>query len=136
MTESRSKGTLVVSNARDGSGDTIDLVISEGTIGAIGPGAAKETPGDVPHFDAQGGLLCQPFVDGHLHLDKTLIGLPFIPHMPGETIAARIEAEKRIRRQLPAPIQMRGGRLIEQIVACGTLALRSHVDVDSEVGLK
>ncbi|MBV8440403.1 MAG: amidohydrolase family protein [Hyphomicrobiales bacterium] len=127
---------LVVSNARDGSGGTIDLVISEGTIRAIGPGGAKETSDDVPRFDAEGGIVCQPFVDGHLHLDKTLIGLPFFPHVEGETIAARIEAEKRIRRQASGPIQMRGGRLIEQIVARGTLALRSHVDVDSGIGLK
>jgi cytosine/creatinine deaminase len=136
MTESRSKGTLVVSNARDDSGDTIDLVISDGIIAAMGSGAASETSEDVPRSDAKGGLLCPPFVDGHLHLDKTLIGLPFVPHARGDTIAERIEAEKCIRRQLSQPIQLRGGHLIEQIVAYGTLALRSHVDVDSEIGLK
>ncbi|MGA9849057.1 MAG: amidohydrolase [Roseiarcus sp.] len=136
MIGSRSKATLVVANARNGSGDPIDVVISEGTIAAIGPGAGSETAADVPRFDAKGGLLCQPFIDGHIHLDKTLIGLPFSPHIPGDTIAERIEAEKRIRRQLSGPIQARGGRLIEQVVAYGTLALRSHVDIDSEIGLK
>ena len=102
----------------------------------MGLGAGSEASDDVPRYDANGGLLCPPFVDGHLHLDKTLLGLPFIPHIQGDTIAARIEAEKRIRRQLSGTIQARGGRLIEQVVAYGTLALRSHVDIDSELGLK
>jgi cytosine/creatinine deaminase len=130
------KATLVVSNARNRAGDAIELVISEGTIVAMGPGAGSEIADDVPRFDAGGGLLCQPFIDGHMHLDKTLIGLPFVPHIPGDTIAERIEAEKRIRRQFGGPIQERGGRLIEQIVAYGTLALRSHVDIDTEIRLK
>jgi cytosine deaminase len=130
------KATLVVSNARNRAGDAIDLVLAERTIAAMGPGAGSETSDDVPRFDAEGGLLCQPFIDGHMHLDKTLIGLPFVPHIPGDTIAERIEAEKRIRRQFGGPIQERGGRLIEQIVAYGTLALRSHVDIDTEIRLK
>ena len=88
MTVSK-KATLVVSNARNRAGDAIDLVIAEGIIAAMGPGAGSETSDDVPRFDAGGGLLCQPFVDGHMHLDKTLIGLPFIPHIPGDTIAER-----------------------------------------------
>jgi cytosine deaminase len=130
------KATLVVSNARNRAGHAIDLVIAERTIAAMGPGAGSQTSDDVTRFDAGGGLLCQPFVDGHLHLDKTLIGLPFVPHIPGDTIAERIEAEKRIRRQTSGPIQALGGRLIEQIVAYGTLALRSHVDIDTEIRLK
>jgi cytosine deaminase len=135
LTDSK-KATLVVGNARNRAGDAIELVIAEGIIAAMGPGAGSETADDVPRFDAGGGLLCQPFIDGHVHLDKTLIGLPFVPHIPGDTIAARIEAEKRIRRQTSGPIQARGGGLIEQIVAYGTLALRSHVDIDTEIRLK
>ena len=87
----------------------------------MGRRAGSEIAEEVPRFDASGGLLCQPFVDGHMHLDKTLIGLPFLSAHPGDTIAERIEAEKRIRRELSGPIQARGGRLIEQIVAYGTL---------------
>ncbi len=130
------KPTLVVRNARNVSGEATDLVISGATIAAMGPGAASESSDDIPRYDANGGLFCQPFVDGHMHLDKTLLGLPFISHIQGDTIAARIEAEKRVRRQLSGPIQARGARLIEQIVAYGTLAIRSHVDIDSEIGLK
>ena len=131
----RLKPSLVVEGARSTEGGFVDLVIADGKIAALGAGAGTSVPRDVPRLDAEGALLCPPFVDGHIHLDKTLIGLPFIPHLPGDTIAARIAAEKRIRRETPGPIQERGGRLIEQIVAFGTTAVRSHVDIDTEIGL-
>jgi len=127
--------TLVVENARSESGEAVDLVLSGEVIAALGPDAAKAAA-DVPRFAAEGRLLCAPFVDGHIHLDKTLIGLPFAPYIPGDTIAERIDAEKRIRRQVSGPTQARGGKLIEQIVTYGTLAVRSHVDIDTEIGLK
>ncbi|RUV30304.1 metal-dependent hydrolase, partial [Mesorhizobium sp. M1A.T.Ca.IN.004.03.1.1] len=76
------------------------------------------------------------FVDGHIHLDKTLIGLPFIPHIPGDTVAKRIEAEKSLRRTVALPVEARGGALLEKLAAYGTLSVRSHVDIDTEVGLK
>jgi len=127
---------LVIADARSETGDAIDLVVSESVIAALGPNAAGAVAPDVPRLAAEGRLLTAPFVDGHIHLDKTLIGLPFISHIPGPSIAKRIDAEKRIRRELRGPIQQRGGKLIEQIIAYGTLAVRSHVDIDTEIGLK
>jgi cytosine/creatinine deaminase len=132
----RLRSSLVVESARNAKGESIDLVVVDGRISALGPGAGTTVARDVPRLAAEGALLCQPFVDGHIHLDKTLIGLPFIPHIFGDTIAGRIDAEKRIRRGIRGPIQERGGRLIEQIAAFGTLAVRSHVDIDTEIGLK
>ena len=70
-----------------------------------------------------------------MHLDKTLIGSAFTPHIAGATIAERIEAEKSLRHQTQTSIQARGGKLIEQIAAYGTLAVRSHVNIDTEIGL-
>jgi cytosine/adenosine deaminase-related metal-dependent hydrolase len=74
-------------------------------------------------------------VDGHIHLDKTLIGLPFQPHRAGDTVAERIAREKELRRELRYPVEERARRLIEQVVAYGTTALRTHVDIDTEIGL-
>jgi cytosine deaminase len=127
---------LAVENARTASGLAVDLILEHGRIAAIGPGVASGAAGDAARFDAKGGLLCHPFVDGHVHLDKTLLGLPFIPHIPGASVAARIEAEKTLRRSLTLPVEVRGALLIEQIAAFGTLAVRSHVDIDTQVGLK
>jgi cytosine/creatinine deaminase len=127
--------TLVIESARNDFGETIDIVVADGSIAAIGPGAASAVSGDVPRIAARGRLLCEPFIDGHMHLDKTLIGGVFIPHIAGGTITERIEAEKSLRHQAQAPTQARGGKLIEQIAAYGTLAVRSHVNIDTEIGL-
>ena len=68
-------------------------------------------------IDLGGALLVPGFVDGHLHLDKTLLGLPFQPHRPGVTIAERIARERELRRELSSPVEDRAWRLIRQIVA-------------------
>ena len=94
---------------------------------------ASDGPGE--RIDLAGALLLPGFVDGHIHLDKTLLGLPFQPHRPGDTVAERITREKELRRELAYPIEERAKRLIAQVVAHGTTALRSHVDIDPEVRL-
>jgi cytosine/adenosine deaminase-related metal-dependent hydrolase len=127
---------LVIENARAPSGEAVDVVVGDGVIAALGPGAGQGLEAGVSRVAAEGRLLAPPFVDGHIHLDKTLVGLPFIPHVPGDTIAKRIAAEKEIRRRVGRRIEDRGGKLIEQIAAFGTVAVRSHVDVDTEIGLK
>jgi cytosine/creatinine deaminase len=126
---------LVIESARNDFGGIIDIVVADSSIVAVGPGAASGVGGDVPRIAAGGNLICRPFVDGHMHLDKTLIGSVFIPHIAGDTIAERIEAEKSLRHQAQTSIQARGGKLIEQIAAYGTLAVRSHVNIDTEIGL-
>jgi cytosine deaminase len=125
--------TLVVAGARTAGGHTVDIVIAGETITAIVP--AGEGPDEIDRIDATDRLAVPSFVEGHIHLDKTLLGLPFIPHRPGDTVALRIAAEKSLRRTLALPIEERGGRLIEQIAAFGTGSVRSHVDIDTEIGL-
>ncbi len=125
--------SLVVAGARTAGGHTVDIVIAGETIAAILP--AGEGPEECDRIDATDRIVAPSFVEGHIHLDKTLLGLPFIPHLPGDTVALRIEAEKTLRRTLALPIEERGGRLIEQIAAFGTGSIRSHVDIDTEVGL-
>lgn len=119
--------SLVVFNARASDGAPAELHIRDGRF--VDKAEAAE------RFDAGGRLALPGLVEGHVHLDKTLIGLPFVPHIPGDTIAARIAAERQLRRSLPLSVEARGGLLIERLSAYGTTALRSHVDIDAEVGL-
>ena len=100
----------------------------------MAPGSGPAETGLIVH-DCRNALLVPSFIEGHIHLDKTLLGLPLIPHRPGGTVAERIQAEKDLRATLDASIEERGGRLIEQIVTFGTGALRTHVDIDTETGL-
>jgi cytosine/adenosine deaminase-related metal-dependent hydrolase len=74
-------------------------------------------------------------VDGHIHLDKTFLGLPWLPHRPDGSVAGRIAAEKAQLAAIAEPMARRARRLVEAIAARGTTAIRTHVDVDSEAGL-
>lgn len=126
--------TLTLRGARLPDGRSIDLDIAGERIAAVRE-AGSAGPGRGEVLDCAGGLLSPCFVEGHVHLDKTLLGLPLIPHRPGASVADRIAAEKALRKSLPLSVEERGGRLIEQVAAFGTGALRTHVDIDTEVGL-
>ncbi len=126
--------TLVLAKAQLPDGTRCDLHIAEGRIAARSP-LGSPPPPEAQVIDCDGKLVAPSFVEGHIHLDKTLLGLPLMPHRPGATVAERIAAEKAMRRDLTTPVTERGGRLIEQIVRFGTGHVRSHVDIDTDVGL-
>lgn len=125
---------IVLADALLPNGRRVDIRVDAGKIGRIAAagGALGSESERVP---LDGALVLPGLVDGHIHLDKTLLGLPFIPHRPGDGVAERIAAEKALRRTLTLPVEARAMRLIEQVVAFGTIALRTHVDIDDEVGL-
>jgi cytosine/creatinine deaminase len=125
---------IQLTNALLADGRRVDVGVSEGRIATIDPVGAASDAGATT-IDLAGALLVPGFVDGHVHLDKTLLGLPFQPHRPGHTIAERIARERELRRELRSPVEDRARRLIDQIVASGTTALRSHVDIDPDIGL-
>ncbi len=125
---------LTLRGAKLADGRSVDVVVADGRIAAIEP-AGSLSLGEGASLSCDGGLLSPSFVDGHVHLDKTLLGLPLIPHRPGATVAERIRNEKDLRRTLPLSIEERGGRLIQQMVAFGTGTVRTHVDIDTEVAL-
>ncbi|WP_348641047.1 amidohydrolase [Martelella sp. HB161492] len=115
------------------NGAPTTIAVTGGKISAIGADARNAGPTEI--VDGAGRLLLPGLVDGHIHLDKTLIGLPFIPHIPGDTVAKRIAAERELRRTVSLPVTARGAALIAQIAAMGTVAVRSHVDIDTEAKL-
>lgn len=121
----------VLSGARLDDGKLVDIAMVDGLIAAIDP--AGTPPADA--IDLGGRLVCTGFVDGHIHLDKTMLGLGWQPHRPGDTVAERIAAEKQALRGLAAPTMERAAALVRQAVAHGTTRMRCHVDVDPEVGL-
>jgi cytosine/adenosine deaminase-related metal-dependent hydrolase len=114
-------------------GSRADLLLSDGRIARIGHALPAEGADAV---DLAGRLVVPGFVDGHIHLDKTLLGAPWVPHVAGDTVAARIAAEKRLRGAVSVPVESRARRLVETVAALGTVAMRSHVDIDSDIGLR
>ena len=66
------------------------------------PRSAKARPHcRAPALDIGGNLVLPGLVDGHMHLDKTLTGLPWMGHAAGPTRMSRIETDKVILPHLP-----------------------------------
>jgi cytosine deaminase len=117
----------MIRNATLPDGRRHDIEIRNGRVAALLPPSAHEP----------GVLLLPPLVDGHIHLDKTLLGLPWVPNQAaGNTVAHRIEAERKVRAARTVSETETGTTLVKQVVAMGTLHMRSHVDIDNQLGLK
>ena len=122
-------------NATLPDGSRHDIEVEGGRIAALLP--ASTTVAGADTVDLSGTLVLPPLVDGHIHLDKTLLGLPWVPNQSaGNRVADRIEAERRVRAARTVPEFETGSNLVRQIVASGTLHMRSHVDIDNQLGLK
>lgn len=115
-----------------------DVALADGRVAAISAARAPASPVASAANASMplGGMLLLPaLADGHIHLDKTFVGAPWRPHRPGDTIAARIAAEREERARVPLSVEARASRLIERAIGLGVLAMRSHVDIDEDVGL-
>jgi cytosine/creatinine deaminase len=127
---------VLIANAVLADGTKRHIDVKEGRIAAL-PSASAEVPARDDVLDVEGALLLPPLVDGHIHLDKTLLGLPWIPNQAaGSRVADRIEAERKVRATRTVPEAETGSNLVRQVVASGTLHMRSHVDIDNQLGLR
>jgi len=117
----------MIRNATLPDGSRHDIEIKDGRITALRSPTASEPA----------VFLLPPLVDGHIHLDKTLLGLPWVPNQAaGNAVADRIEAERKVRASRTVSETETGANLVKQVVASGTLHMRSHVDIDNQLGLK
>ena len=118
---------MILHNATLPDGARHDIELKDGRVAAF-----------LPPSDAEPGVLVlPPLIDGHIHLDKTLLGLPWVPNQAaGNRVADRIEAERKVRAARTVPEAETGANLVRQVVASGTLHMRSHVDIDNELGLR
>ena len=123
--------TLLIRNVRPAGGAATDVLVRDGRIAAIGAGA---TGGDAT-FDAGGRLMIPGLVEAHTHLDKSFWGMGWHKHTAGPALIDKIETERRNRREFGIEPDRQSGRLVAQMVKLGTTHIRSHVDVDTEVGL-
>lgn len=128
---------LVIRNASiTGTSGTRDIGIDGGRITAI------ESPVEGPadrEIDAAGNFVSTGFVDSHMHLDKALV-LDRYDWGQRETLAAHritamTESDKMKRNFTAEDVRQRGVRLARMCAAHGTTTLRSHVDIDTVVGV-
>jgi len=124
-----------LTNCRLADGRLVDIGVADGRIAIVGEGAASALSNSAPALDIGGDLVLPGLVDGHMHLDKTLTGLPWMGHAAGPTRMSRIETDKTILPRLPLSTEERAGNLTRECVARGTSHMRTHVDVDLDSGL-
>ncbi|GAA4901978.1 cytosine deaminase [Stackebrandtia albiflava] len=110
-----------------------DLRIRAGHVAEIGTGLAP-APGDAVE-DLPDALLLPGLVDSHAHLDKTLMGGPWVPHESGPGLIGKIRNGQERRSELGIPDPRYIGTLARRMVALGTTHVRSHVDVDPLLGI-
>src|SRR3954469_24238950 len=125
---------MLLTNARLAAGNLADVAIADGHIRAIA--AAGSLPPDGETLDLAGELLLPALVEGHIHLDKTHWGAPRMPHIAGASVRERIAVERIARHRVGLPIEARAAALLVKLIGQGTTRLRSHVDIDNDVGLR
>ena len=125
---------LILRNVRPMGGPAADVLVRDGMIARVGSGI-EPAPGATV-IDGDNGILLPGLVDAHMHLDKTFWGLPWRPHEagPDDARAYRERAAPAAGARLPADVQAE--RLVRQAVSRGTVHIRTHVDVDTEIGLR
>lgn len=125
---------LILRNVRPMGGPTADVLVRDGVIARIAPGI--EPPRGATVIDGDHGIVLPGLVDAHMHLDKTFWGRSWRAHEAGPTTLDRIENERRLRRELRLPVDAQAEQLVRQAMSRGTVHIRTHVDVDIEIGLR
>ena len=99
-----------IDNALLADGRLVRLTVHEERITHIVP--MSDAPAADGALDLAGSLVLPALFDGHVHLDKTLHGLPWMPHAAGPTRASRIETELKLMpsRTLPTARAMSRAR--------------------------
>lgn len=130
---------LVVDGCRldGGSDEPVDIVVRDGVIAAIGPGAAEGITAAM-RIDARGGLVTAPFAEPHSHPDKVYsreriaeLGLP--TSGPREVFMQR-------QRVLKAAFTLedvtnRASRFLRACALEGVGVVAGQADIDSVTGL-
>ncbi|MEV4887966.1 amidohydrolase [Nonomuraea sp. NPDC055795] len=124
---------LLLRDARIWGSDALtDLLIRDGAVAAAGTDLAAA---GVPVEGLGGQLLLPGFVDAHAHVDKTMWGGPWVPHDAGPGLMGKIRNGVEARPALGLPSADYITALLQQMVVSGTTHARSHVDVDTAMGL-
>ncbi len=120
-----------------------DLVIEDGVITSDGaavenrrqPSAGVSAVEGITVIDGSGFVALPRLVEAHVHLDKTLLGQRWYPHVPAGSIQERIRAERDLLDgDTVEPTAVRAERLLLLLISNGATRVRSHIDISEQTG--
>ncbi|MEN5164933.1 amidohydrolase family protein [Achromobacter kerstersii] len=125
---------LLLKNVRVSPSGAVDVLVRGGRIAQIGP-QISATP-DTLTEDGGGALLLPGLVEGHTHLDKTNWESPWYVNEVGSALTDRIDNERAWRASTGHDAASHARALALAFLREGTTRIRSHVDVDTDAGLR
>jgi cytosine deaminase len=124
----------LIRTIRPFGGDVADVWVQDGRIAAIGSNLAR--PSGCTEIAGGGALLLPGLVEGHTHLDKTVWGGGWYRNAVGPARLDRIQNERAWRGPSGHDAAARSLDLARAFLANGTTRLRSHADIDPDIGLR
>jgi cytosine/creatinine deaminase len=131
---------LILAGARLADGRTADVVVRDGVVAGVdSPAAGVDATGAVHAaanvLDLSGYLLLPAPAEPHAHLDKAYTA-EAVPNATGD-LAGAVTAWLRYRPTMAAAdIAARATAALRTTLASGATAVRSHVDVGTDIGLR
>ncbi|WP_179401948.1 amidohydrolase family protein [Burkholderia guangdongensis] len=125
---------LLISNVRLPDGRASAVSIADGRIAALGSDVAA--PAGATVEDGGGALLLPGFVEGHTHIDKSNWGRPWYRNEVGPLLTDRINNEREWRKTSGHDAGAQSLAVSRAFIAAGTTRMRTHVDVDTDAGLR
>ncbi|MCP8940762.1 amidohydrolase family protein [Alsobacter sp. SYSU M60028] len=119
---------VLLRNVRPLGGPATDVAIVDGRF------AATASP-EADIIDGQGLLMLPGLVEAHTHLDKNLFGMKWYRNEIGPRRIDRIETDRREKKRLGIDPARQSMRQAVATLALGVTAIRTHVDVDTEIGV-
>jgi cytosine/creatinine deaminase len=123
--------SLHITNVRPMGGPATSVTVQDGCIYAYG----GDAPPSLKVIDGDGAVMIPGLVEAHTHLDKTLIGMAWYHNDVGPRLVDKIENERRQRQLLGIDPARQSARQAVLAASLGTTHIRTHVDVDTEVGV-
>lgn len=114
----------------------LSIDLAKGVISRIAPSHNASAGVNTGGARDAGGLQYLPATtDMHIHLDKHFLGEPWRPLQPFITLPGQLAFEKAMLASLPTTAAERARRLIDLLLSHGTTKIRTHVDVDPQIGI-
>nr|WP_218628089.1 MULTISPECIES: amidohydrolase family protein [unclassified Variovorax] len=126
--------SLLIRNVRPAGGAPLDVLVQGGRIAVLGP--ALQAPTGCATEEGGGALLLPALVEGHTHLDKTLWGMDWYRNEVGQRLSDKIDNERAFRHASGHDAAGQSLALARAFLALGTTRLRTHVDIDTQAGLR